>query len=57
MLPDSLPWIGQKLVENAKIKFNTTFWVDKNWLKVPKKVIFASFENLKLTVKQCYQTG
>ena len=31
-----------------------TFWVDKSLLKMPKMGIF---ENLKLAVKQCCQTG
>ena len=35
-----------------------TFWVDKSSLKMPKMVHFGDFfENLKLAVKQCYQTG
>ena len=34
-----------------------TFWVDKSSLKMPKDVQFwRVFENLKLAVKQCYQT-
>ena len=31
-----------------------TFWEAKSSLKIPKMVVF---ENLKLLVKQCYQTG
>ena len=35
-----------------------TFWVDKSSLKMPKMVHFGEFfENLKLAVKQSYQTG
>ena len=34
-----------------------TFWVDKSSVKMPKRSILTSFENLKLAVKQCYQTG
>ena len=34
-----------------------TFWVDKSSWKMPKMVHFGEiFENLKLAVKQCYQT-
>ena len=34
------------------------FWVDKNALKMPKIVNFGDFfENLKVAMKQCYQTG
>ena len=35
-----------------------TFWADKSWLKIAKNgLIWRVFENLKLAVKQCYQTG
>ena len=35
-----------------------TFWVDISWLKIPKNVQFwRFFNNLKLAVKQRYQTG
>ena len=37
--------------------FTLTFWVDKSLSKMPKIVNLATFCNLKLAVKQCYQTG
>ena len=33
------------------------FWVDKSSWKSQNWLILAGFENLKLVVKQCYQTG
>jgi len=44
-----------------KVSFNIamlTFLMDKSKLKIAKNYLFwRVFENLKLAVKQCYQTG
>ena len=34
-----------------------TYWVDKSWLRCQNGEFWQVFENLKLGVKQCYQTG
>ena len=49
-------WKSQKKSHSTLRAY--TFWVDKSLLKMPKMVHFGEFfENLKLAVKQCYQTG
>ena len=53
-------WKSQKKSHSTlRVKRATfTLWVDKSLLKMPKIGQFwRVFENLKLAVKQCYQTG
>ena len=59
MLPDRSVLIGQKLVENAKIKkFKCDILSGQKLIKNAKNGPFwRVFENLKLAVKQCYQKG
>ena len=48
-----------KIAEKLRVKRATfTFWMDTSKLKLPKMVHFwRFFDNLKLAVKECYQTG
>ena len=53
-------WKSQKKSHSIlRAKWATfTFWVDKSSWRMPKNDPFwRFFENLKLVVKQCYQTG
>ena len=57
--------LAQCLKITEKVSFNIAseasyiyIWVDKSSLKMPKNGPFVRvFENLKLAIKQCYQTG
>ena len=47
-----------KITEKVSFNIASEFWMDKSKSKIPKIVHFMRvFENLKLAVKQCYQTG
>ena len=49
VLPDRSPLMGQKLLKYAQIQ--------KKFGNAKKSHFWRVFENLKSTVKQCYQTG
>ena len=47
-----------KITEKVSFNITFTFWVDKSSVNRSKIVNFGEFlKNLKLAVKQCYQTG